>query len=59
MARNPIIREPERKVPAGPERCIHCSRGWVYEADEETGEDAATPCWMCDTLDAQYSALER
>ncbi len=51
------IREPNRKVPAEP--CIHCSRGWVYETDEETGEEVAIPCWMCDTLDANHSCLER
>ena len=39
--------------------CIHCSRGWVYEPDEETGEDIAIPRWICDTLDANYSGLER
>jgi hypothetical protein len=32
-------------VPADP--CIHCANGWVYEPDEETGEDAAIGCWMC------------
>ena len=42
------VRDRGRKVaPESPERCIHCARGWVYEPDEETGEDAAMRCWMC------------
>ena len=43
MALTESIREDSRKVPAP---CIHCARGWVYEVDEETGEDVAIPCWM-------------
>jgi hypothetical protein len=39
--------------------CIHCTRGWTYHEDEETGEDVAIPCWMCDTLDALHADLER
>lgn len=52
------IRDDERKVP--PKPCIHCAKGWIYEADEETGEDVAYECHMCrGMLDAQHSGLER
>lgn len=27
--------------------CIHCAKGWVYEVDEDTGEDVALGCPMC------------
>jgi len=50
-----VRRETEKVSP----ECIHCSRGWTYHEDEETGEDTAIPCWMCDTLDAHHSGLER
>jgi hypothetical protein len=29
------------------EQCIHCSSGWVYEVEPDTGQDAAMGCWMC------------
>ena len=29
------------------ERCVHCSCGWVYEVDPDTGKDIAMGCWMC------------
>jgi hypothetical protein len=29
------------------ERYVHCSSGWVYEVDPDTGEDIAMGCWMC------------
>ncbi len=38
-----IRREAEKVSP----RCPHCAKGWVYEPDEETGEDIAMGCWMC------------
>lgn len=54
------IREPNEKVPPKSERCIHCANGWVYQEDEETGEDVAYRCWMCHAdLDAHHSCLER
>ena len=28
------------------ERCFHCSSGWVYEVDPDTGEDIAMGRWM-------------
>jgi hypothetical protein len=54
------VRDRGREVaPESPERCIHCASGWVYEPDEETDQDVAIPCWMCDTLYAQHAGLER
>jgi hypothetical protein len=34
-------------APDSAELCIHCSSGWVYEVEPDTGEDAAMGCWMC------------
>ena len=47
MIRNPTIRREAEKVSSEPGQCIHCSAGWVYEVDPDTGEDAAMGCWMC------------
>ena len=47
MIRNLTIRREAEKVSCEPGQCIHCSSGWVYEADPDTGEDAAIGCWMC------------
>jgi hypothetical protein len=42
------VRDRAQKVaPGSDEQCIHCSSGWVYEVDPDTGEDAAMGCWMC------------
>jgi hypothetical protein len=42
------VRDRVQKVaPNSAEQCIHCSSGWVYEVDPDTGEDAAMGCWMC------------
>jgi hypothetical protein len=42
------VRDRVQKVaPNFAEQCIHCSSGWVYEVDPDTGEDAAMGCWMC------------
>jgi hypothetical protein len=42
------VRDRVQKVaPDSAEQCIHCSSGWVYEVDPDTGEDAAMGCWMC------------
>jgi hypothetical protein len=42
------VRDRAQKVaPDSAEQCIHCSSGWVYEVDPDTGEDAAMGCWMC------------
>ena len=42
--------------------CVHCDAGWIYEEDEETGEEVASRC-KCrrtdDDLDAHHSCLER
>ncbi len=56
MARNPIIREPNREVPAHPEHreCFACYDGWVYlgfEGEDENGEHVEeierVPCRRC------------
>jgi hypothetical protein len=57
MALKESISRGMRKVPL--DGCIHCARGWTCHEDEETGEEIAIPCWMCDTLDAQHAGLER
>ena len=42
------VRDRVQKVaPNSAEQCLHCSSGWVYEVDPDTGEDAAMGCWMC------------
>ena len=42
------VRDKAQEVaPDSAEQCIHCSSGWVYEVDSDTGEDAAMGCWMC------------
>ncbi len=42
------VRDRVQKVaPNSAEQCIHCSSGWVYEVEPDTGEDAAMGCWMC------------
>jgi hypothetical protein len=42
------VRDRVQKVaPNSADQCIHCSSGWIYEVDPDTGEDAAMGCWMC------------
>ena len=42
------VRDRALKVaPDSAEQCIHCSSGWIYEVDPDTGEDIAMGCWMC------------
>ena len=42
------VRDRAQKVaPDSAEQCIHCSSGWVYEVDPDTGEDIAMGRWMC------------
>ena len=42
------VRDRVQKVaPNSAEQCLHCSSGWVYEVDPDTGDDAAMGCWMC------------
>ena len=47
MIRNPTIRREAEKVSSEPGQCIHCSSGWVYEEEPDTGEDIEMGCWMC------------
>ena len=47
MTTNPNIRSGAEKVSSEPGQCIHCSSGWVYEVEPDTGEDVAIGCWMC------------
>jgi hypothetical protein len=47
MTTNPTIPSEAEKVSPEAGLCIHCSAGWVYEVDPDTGEDAAMGCWMC------------
>ncbi len=56
MARNPIIREPNREVPTPtPEETPHgCYEGWIYlgfEGEDENGEHVEeierVPCRRC------------
>jgi hypothetical protein len=47
MTTNPTIRLEAEKVSCEPAQCIHCSSGWIYEVEPDTGEDAAMGCWMC------------
>ncbi len=54
-----LTREYTPEGKEGSAKCIHCSRGWTYHEDEDTGEETTIPCWMCDTLDANHSCLER
>jgi hypothetical protein len=45
MAVTPSIRRDENEV----SRCIHCvGSGSVYEPTEDSLEDEAHVCWMCD-----------
>jgi hypothetical protein len=60
MATPTTIRDGAQKVaPDSAEQCIHCSSGWVYEVDPDTGEDAAMWCWMCPEGKAIDKAVAR
>jgi hypothetical protein len=41
MTTNPNIRREAEKVSSEPGQCVHCSSGWVYEVEPDTGEDVA------------------
>jgi hypothetical protein len=47
LIRNPTIRREAEKVSSEPGQGIHCSSGWVYEVEPDTGQDVAMGCWMC------------
>ena len=61
MARNPIIREPKRGIPAPTDETPHgCYEGWVYidfEGENENGENVEeierVPCRRCRTSDQE------
>jgi hypothetical protein len=47
MATPTTIRDGAQKVALDSgEQWMHCSSGWVYEVDPDTGEDIAMGRWM-------------